>query len=157
MNDSCRTRLLWTTHVEHGYYERDDDALYQYRKNLFTLSFLAVPVTWAEEPLHLLPCLWYSLCWRTFYSSLTLYGRCKPFLLVLTRYCLFLHKNTKTDLLLIIMYWNIAVTILTASLDGSIGYLLPITEKMYRRLSMLQNVLSTYIPHIAGLNPKSYR
>jgi len=44
-----------------------------------------------------------------------------------------------------------------ASLDGSIGYLLPVSEKMYRRLSMLQNLLTTYIPHKAGLNPKSYR
>ena len=44
-----------------------------------------------------------------------------------------------------------------ATLDGSIGYLLPVSEKMYRRLSMLQNLLMTYIPHKAGLNPKSYR
>jgi len=44
-----------------------------------------------------------------------------------------------------------------ATLDGSIGYLLPVSEKMYRRLSMLQNLLTTYIPHKAGLNPKSYR
>jgi len=44
-----------------------------------------------------------------------------------------------------------------ATLDGSIGLLLPVSEKMYRRLSMLQNLLTTYIPHRAGLNPKSYR
>lgn len=44
-----------------------------------------------------------------------------------------------------------------ATLDGSIGCLLPLSEKMYRRLSMLQNLLTTYIPHKAGLNPKSYR
>jgi len=44
-----------------------------------------------------------------------------------------------------------------ATLDGSIGCLLPVSEKMYRRLSMLQNLLTTYIPHKAGLNPKSYR
>ena len=44
-----------------------------------------------------------------------------------------------------------------ATLDGSIGYLLPVSEKMYRRLSMLQNLLTTYIAHKAGLNPKSYR
>jgi len=44
-----------------------------------------------------------------------------------------------------------------ATLDGSIGYLLPVSEKMYRRLSMLQNLLATYIPQKAGLNPKSYR
>jgi len=38
-----------------------------------------------------------------------------------------------------------------ATLDGSIGYLLPISEKMYRRLSMLQNLLTTYIPHKAQI------
>lgn len=45
----------------------------------------------------------------------------------------------------------------TATLDGSLGYILPVPEKTYRRLLMLQNVLVTHICHIAGLNPKSYR
>ncbi|KAH7642361.1 cleavage and polyadenylation specificity factor subunit 1-like [Dermatophagoides farinae] len=44
-----------------------------------------------------------------------------------------------------------------ATLDGSIGYLLPIPEKTYRRLLMLQNLLTTNIQHIAGLNPKAFR
>lgn len=44
-----------------------------------------------------------------------------------------------------------------ATLDGAIGYLLPMPEKTYRRLLMLQNILINYIPHIAGLNPKEYR
>jgi len=44
-----------------------------------------------------------------------------------------------------------------ATLDGSLGYLLPISEKTYRRLLMLQNVLTTNIQHIAGLNPKAFR
>lgn len=44
-----------------------------------------------------------------------------------------------------------------ASLDGSLGYVLPVPEKTYRRLLMLQNVLVTHICHIAGLNPKAYR
>jgi len=44
-----------------------------------------------------------------------------------------------------------------ASLDGSLGYILPVPEKTYRRLLMLQNVLVTHICHIAGLNPKAYR
>ncbi|KAG5324675.1 CPSF1 factor, partial [Acromyrmex heyeri] len=43
-----------------------------------------------------------------------------------------------------------------ASLDGSLGYILPVPEKTYRRLLMLQNVLVTHICHIAGLNPKAY-
>ena len=45
----------------------------------------------------------------------------------------------------------------TASLDGSVGFVLPITEKTYRRLLMLQNALNVHIPHTAGLNPKAYR
>jgi|SRR6218665_978149 len=44
-----------------------------------------------------------------------------------------------------------------ASLDGSIGFLLPIPEKTYRRLLMLQNTLNSLLPHLAGLNPKAYR
>ena len=34
---------------------------------------------------------------------------------------------------------------------------MPCSEKTYRRLLMLQNVLVTSIPHIAGLNPKGFR
>ena len=44
-----------------------------------------------------------------------------------------------------------------ATLDGAFGHLLPCSEKTYRRLLMLQNVLVTSIPHIAGLNPKNFR
>ncbi|KAK7115084.1 hypothetical protein V1264_001025 [Littorina saxatilis] len=44
-----------------------------------------------------------------------------------------------------------------ATLDGGIGYLMPIPEKVYRRLLMLQNALVTHIPHLAGLNPKAFR
>ncbi|XP_066599377.1 cleavage and polyadenylation specificity factor subunit 1 [Prorops nasuta] len=44
-----------------------------------------------------------------------------------------------------------------ASLDGGLGYILPVPEKTYRRLLMLQNVLVSHICHIAGLNPKAYR
>ena len=44
-----------------------------------------------------------------------------------------------------------------ATLDGGLGYVLPCTEKTYRRLLMLQNVLVNAIPHCAGLNPKSFR
>ncbi|XP_053401547.1 cleavage and polyadenylation specificity factor subunit 1-like [Mercenaria mercenaria] len=44
-----------------------------------------------------------------------------------------------------------------ASLDGSLGYLLPISEKVYRRLLMLQNALNMQLPHTAGLNPRAYR
>ena len=44
-----------------------------------------------------------------------------------------------------------------ATLDGGLGHVLPCSEKTYRRLLMLQNVLVNAIPHSAGLNPKCYR
>ncbi|MEQ2162148.1 Cleavage and polyadenylation specificity factor subunit 1 [Goodea atripinnis] len=44
-----------------------------------------------------------------------------------------------------------------ATLDGGIGMLLPMPEKTYRRLLMLQNALNTLLPHHAGLNPKAFR
>ncbi|CAG9764667.1 unnamed protein product [Ceutorhynchus assimilis] len=44
-----------------------------------------------------------------------------------------------------------------ATLDGALGYIMPVPEKTYRRLLMLQNVLVTHGAHVAGLNPKAYR
>lgn len=44
-----------------------------------------------------------------------------------------------------------------ATLDGGFGFVLPLPEKTYRRLFMLQNVLLTHSAHLAGLNPKSFR
>uniref|UniRef100_A0A4W4H779 Cleavage and polyadenylation specificity factor subunit 1 n=1 Tax=Electrophorus electricus TaxID=8005 RepID=A0A4W4H779_ELEEL len=44
-----------------------------------------------------------------------------------------------------------------ATLDGGVGLLLPMPEKTYRRLLMLQNALTTMLPHHAGLNPKAFR
>uniref|UniRef100_A0A915L1Q3 Cleavage/polyadenylation specificity factor A subunit C-terminal domain-containing protein n=1 Tax=Romanomermis culicivorax TaxID=13658 RepID=A0A915L1Q3_ROMCU len=41
--------------------------------------------------------------------------------------------------------------------DGSFGSLLPLPEKNYRRLLMLQSVLVSHLEHAAGLNPRSYR
>lgn len=41
--------------------------------------------------------------------------------------------------------------------DGGVGYMLPVSEKVYRRLLMLQNLLVTNLPHYAGLNPKAFR
>ncbi|XP_046972661.1 cleavage and polyadenylation specificity factor subunit 1 [Vanessa cardui] len=43
------------------------------------------------------------------------------------------------------------------TLDGGLGYVLPVSEKVYRRLLMLQNVMNNYCCHIAGLNPRAYR
>ncbi|XP_053916563.1 cleavage and polyadenylation specificity factor subunit 1 [Cuculus canorus] len=44
-----------------------------------------------------------------------------------------------------------------ATLDGALGLLLPMHEKPYRRLLMLQNALSTALPHRGGLNPRAFR
>ncbi|XP_058460280.1 cleavage and polyadenylation specificity factor subunit 1 [Malaya genurostris] len=44
-----------------------------------------------------------------------------------------------------------------ATLDGGVGFVLPLPEKTYRRLFMLQNVLLTHSPHLCGLNPKAFR
>ncbi|XP_070796329.1 cleavage and polyadenylation specificity factor subunit 1 isoform X3 [Pituophis catenifer annectens] len=44
-----------------------------------------------------------------------------------------------------------------ATLDGGIGLLLPMQEKTYRRLLMLQNALTSMLPHHAGLNPRAFR
>lgn len=44
-----------------------------------------------------------------------------------------------------------------ATLDGGVGYVLPVSEKVYRRLLMLQNVMNNYCCHIAGLNPRAFR
>jgi cleavage and polyadenylation specificity factor subunit 1 len=41
--------------------------------------------------------------------------------------------------------------------DGSVSALLPLPERVYKRLVMLQNRLVTFLPQRAGLNPKLYR
>ncbi|XP_030379991.1 cleavage and polyadenylation specificity factor subunit 1 isoform X2 [Scaptodrosophila lebanonensis] len=43
------------------------------------------------------------------------------------------------------------------TLDGALGFCLPLPEKVYRRFLMLQNVLLSYQDHLCGLNPKEYR
>ncbi|CAD5218762.1 unnamed protein product [Bursaphelenchus okinawaensis] len=45
-------------------------------------------------------------------------------------------------------------TCIFATLDGSFGYIRPIQEKVFRRLQMLQQIMSTHVPQPAGLNPK---
>lgn len=49
------------------------------------------------------------------------------------------------------------IPVSTATLDGGVGLLLPMQEKTYRRLLMLQNALTTMLSHHAGLNPKAFR
>ena len=46
---------------------------------------------------------------------------------------------------------------IAATLDGSLGYLLPLAETTFRRLKMLQIKMVQGLPHSAGLNPKSFR
>lgn len=61
-------------------------------------------------------------------------------------------------LVLVVKYINVLYFFYhAASLDGGLGFCLPLPEKTYRRLFMLQNVLQTHIEHLCGLNPKEYR
>lgn len=48
-------------------------------------------------------------------------------------------------------------TLLMPTLDGAIGCLVPLNEKIFRRLAMLQNSLTNMFPQYAGLNPKNFR
>ncbi len=42
----------------------------------------------------------------------------------------------------------------TSLANANLGHILPVAEKTYRRLLMLMNVMTTNLPHAAGLNPK---
>lgn len=53
--------------------------------------------------------------------------------------------------------YSLAHITMMATLDGGISMLVPVTEKLYRRLTMLQNYLYTSATHTAGLNPKGFR
>ncbi|KAG9306400.1 hypothetical protein G9A89_018283 [Geosiphon pyriformis] len=46
---------------------------------------------------------------------------------------------------------------LCGTLDGSIGMITPIPEKMYKRMQLLYSQMVNGIQHPAGLNPKSFR
>ncbi|PRQ59892.1 putative cleavage/polyadenylation specificity factor, A subunit [Rosa chinensis] len=47
--------------------------------------------------------------------------------------------------------------LLFGTLDGSIGCIAPLEELTFRRLQSLQNKLVDAVPHVAGLNPRSFR
>lgn len=68
-----------------------------------------------------------------------------------------LHLGFYTQSLWFRFLFNVINFVPTATLDGGIGMLLPMQEKTYRRLLMLQNALNTMLPHHAGLNPKAFR
>ncbi|XP_041783632.1 cleavage and polyadenylation specificity factor subunit 1 [Anopheles merus] len=63
----------------------------------------------------------------------------------------------ETDVMKRTLNYDNKHTTFFATLDGGIGFVLPLPEKTYRRLFMLQNVLLTHSPHTCGLNPKAYR
>lgn len=43
------------------------------------------------------------------------------------------------------------------TMDGGLGLLMPIEERMYRRLSLLQQIMSITLQSSLALNPKDYR
>lgn len=47
--------------------------------------------------------------------------------------------------------------LLFGTLDGSIGCVAPLDELTFRRLQSLQRKLVDAVPHVAGLNPRSFR
>lgn len=46
---------------------------------------------------------------------------------------------------------------LFGTLDGSFGCIAPLDEVTFRRLQSLQKKLVDAVPHVAGLNPRSFR
>ena len=47
--------------------------------------------------------------------------------------------------------------LLFGTLDGSFGCIAPLDELTFRRLQSLQKKLVDAVPHVAGLNPRSFR
>lgn len=47
--------------------------------------------------------------------------------------------------------------LLTTTQSGAIAIITPLSEATYRRLSTLQNILTTQLTHHCGLNPRAYR
>lgn len=66
------------------------------------------------------------------------------------RQCTFIGKY-------ILLYTKCSISIYLGTLDGGLGCLLPIPEKVYRRLSMLQIKMTQGLRHLGGLNPKAFR
>lgn len=47
--------------------------------------------------------------------------------------------------------------LLFGTLDGSVGCIAPLDELTFRRLQSLQKKLVDAVPHVGGLNPRSFR
>lgn len=56
-----------------------------------------------------------------------------------------------------ILHLKLLLTLSTASPDGSLTSLTPVTEDAHKRLQLLQGQLTRNIQHTAGLNPKAFR
>lgn len=48
-------------------------------------------------------------------------------------------------------------TTLITTIDGSLGLLLPMEERMYKRLVLLQQIMTMTISSLFSLNPREYR
>ena len=51
----------------------------------------------------------------------------------------------------------LSVVCTPATVDGGIGLILPVPERMFRRLNMLQTRMTQGFSHGAGVNPKASR
>jgi hypothetical protein len=48
-------------------------------------------------------------------------------------------------------------TVLVGTMDGGLGLLQPLEERMYRRLALLQQIMTMTVPTSFSLNPREYR
>jgi hypothetical protein len=46
---------------------------------------------------------------------------------------------------------------MVGTMDGALGCLVPLDEKMYKRLALLQQIMSMLLPSTLALNPRDYR
>jgi hypothetical protein len=47
--------------------------------------------------------------------------------------------------------------VLVGTLDGGLSVVMPVQEKRFQRLILLQHRMNTFLPHRAGLNPRAFR
>ena len=64
------------------------------------------------------------------------------------------HRLKAEDMRMIFCCHRLKVEDVRMIVSVAAGHILPVAEKTYRRLLMLMNVMTTSIPHVAGLNPK---
>jgi cleavage and polyadenylation specificity factor subunit 1 len=46
---------------------------------------------------------------------------------------------------------------MTGSIDGSVGFFMPVNEKIFRRLHDISGEMINRLDHLAGLNPRAFR